>query len=205
MIAYVDLIGYAAAMAVAATYSMKTMIPLRVAGIASNVLFITYGALSGAVPVLILHIFLLPLNSWRLWQMLQLVRRVNAAAHGDLGMDWLKPYMTSRKVRAGDVVFRAGDDADAMYYTVAGRFRLVEIGADVAPGALIGELGFVAPKNARTLTFECVEAGELLVISYAQLKQLYFQNPQFGFGFLRLVSERLFRDIERLKTQAKLP
>lgn len=66
----VEMIGYAAAAAVATTYSMKAMLPLRIAGIASNVLFILYGALSGTVPVLALHVFLLPLNVWRLYQLL---------------------------------------------------------------------------------------------------------------------------------------
>lgn len=205
MISSIDLVGYAAATAVAATYSMKTMIPLRVAGIVSNVLFICYGALSGTVPVLILHLVLLPLNSWRLHQMLQLVRRVTASASGELDMEWLKPYMNLRKVRSGDVIFRAGDVSDAVFYTVTGRFELQEIDSEVLPGALIGELGFVSPGNLRTLTFHCIEEGEMLTISYQELKQLYFQNPQFGFVFLRLVSERLFRDIERLTASRILP
>ena len=201
MITYVDLIGYVAAMAVAATYSMKTMIPLRVAGIVSNVLFITYGLMAHAMPVLVLHILLLPLNALRLHQMLQLVHRVSAAAQGDLNMDWLKPYMNTRQVAAGDVVFRAGDVADTLYFTVSGTFRLQEIATKVMPGALIGEIGLVSPTQTRTLTFDCVEAGELLGISYAQVKQLYFQNPEFGYAFLKLVSKRLFRDIERLKAE----
>ncbi len=39
----------------------------------------------------------------------------------------------------------------------------------------------------------------MLTISYLDLKQLYFQDPKFGFYFLRLTSERLFRDIRRLE------
>lgn len=35
--------------------------------------------------------------------------------------------------------------------------------------------------------------------SAPDLRQLYFQNPKFGFYFLRLTSERLFRDIRRLE------
>src|SRR5262245_60540233 len=86
-----------------------------------------------------------------------------------------------------------------MYYTVTGRYRLVEIHADVAPGQLIGELGLVSPNGKRTLTFECLEDGELLAIGYAQVKELYFQNPGFGYYFLRLIGQRLFHDIARLQ------
>jgi CRP-like cAMP-binding protein len=144
---------------------------------------------------------LLPLNSYRLYQMVQLVRRVSEASAGDLSMDWLKPFMSSRRVAAGEVLFRDGDAADRMYYVVSGRFRLVELGKDVPPGTVVGELGLVAPDHARTQTLKCVDAGEVLQISYDQLKQLYFQNPKFGFYFLRLTSQRLFNDITRLERE----
>jgi CRP-like cAMP-binding protein len=86
-----------------------------------------------------------------------------------------------------------------MFYTVSGQYRLNEISADIGPGQMIGEIGLIAPENKRTLTFECVEDGELLEISYTAVEQLYFQNPQFGFYFLQLISQRLFRDIARLE------
>ena len=67
------------------------------------------------------------------------------------------------------------------------------------PGEVVGDLGLIAPDSKRTLTFECVEAGELLTIAYSAVKQLYFQNPKFGFYFLQLTSRRLFQDITRLE------
>jgi CRP/FNR family cyclic AMP-dependent transcriptional regulator len=39
----------------------------------------------------------------------------------------------------------------------------------------------------------------LLAIGCSQLGQLYFQNPSFGFYFLRLIAKRLFEDIRRLE------
>jgi CRP/FNR family cyclic AMP-dependent transcriptional regulator len=194
-----DLFGYLAAMLVLATFSMRTMVPLRITGIASNCVFIAYAYVAAAYPVLILHIILLPLNSLRLYQMQQLVGRVREASRGDLSMDWLKPYMTARRCRAGEALFRKGDVAEEMYYTVTGRYRLAEIDADVGPGQIIGEIGFIAPDKRRTLTFACSEHGQLLAISYSQLGQLYFQNPTFGFYFLQLIAKRLFEDINRLE------
>src|SRR5690348_14407503 len=61
-----ELIGYAAAIVTIATFMMKTMIPLRVCGIAANFLFIAYGYLDAAYPPLVLHLILLPLNVARL-------------------------------------------------------------------------------------------------------------------------------------------
>jgi CRP/FNR family cyclic AMP-dependent transcriptional regulator len=144
---------------------------------------------------------LLPLNATRLYQMLQLIGRVRVASQGNLDMAWLKPFMHKRSTKAGEIIFSAGDVAGDMYYTVAGRYRLKEIDGEIAPGQVIGELGLVAPQNRRTVTFECVEDGELLAIGYAQVKQLYFQNPKFGFYFLDLIAQRLFRDIQRLEAK----
>jgi CRP/FNR family cyclic AMP-dependent transcriptional regulator len=162
---------------------------------------IAYGLSAHVYPPLFLHVVLLPLNATRLYQMLQLIEKVRVASQGNLDMAWLKPFMHKRSTKAGEIIFSAGDLAADMYYTVAGRYRLKEIDGEIAPGQVIGELGLVAPENRRTVTFECVEDGELLAIGYAQVKQLYFQNPKFGFYFLDLIAQRLFRDIQRLKAK----
>ena len=41
----------------------------------------------------------------------------------------------------------------------------------------------------------------MLTASYQMVKELYFQNPEFGFFFLRLTSERLFQNIGRLEEE----
>ena len=104
-ISFGEVFGYAAAVVTFATYSMKTMIPLRISGIVANILFITFVYLDGIYPTLVLHAILLPVNSVRLYQMLQLVQRVREAAQGDLDMNWLKPFMSSRQVHRGENSF----------------------------------------------------------------------------------------------------
>jgi CRP/FNR family transcriptional regulator, cyclic AMP receptor protein len=199
---WVEILGYAGALLTLGTYSMKRMIPLRVIGICGNCLFVAYGFLAPVYPQLVLHSVLLPLNAFRLREMLELISKVKAASQGDLNMEWLKPFMTTRTAKRGEVLFHKDDLSSAMFYTVTGRYRLNEIGQGIGPGEVIGEIGLIAPNNKRTLTFECIEDGELLTISYSQVKQLYFQNPSFGFYFLQLISQRLFKDIERLQRQA---
>ena len=114
-----DVIGYIGAVFVFGTFWMKTMIPLRAFGLASNFLFIGYGYLAGAYPPLVLHILLLPLNIMRLHQMLQLSRQVAHAAAGDLNMDWIKPFTSSHAVKAGDLLFHKGEAADRMFFVVS--------------------------------------------------------------------------------------
>lgn len=61
-IALAELVGFAAAVATVIAFCCKRMGPLRAAAITANLLFITYGALLGLMPVLLLHCVLLPLN-----------------------------------------------------------------------------------------------------------------------------------------------
>jgi hypothetical protein len=183
----------------AATLMMRTMVPLRVFGIISISFFIAYGALAGAVSTFLMYLLLLPINSIRLFQMFGLVKKARVAAQGDLSMDWLKPFMGRRKYRKGDVLFRKGQIADEMFLTVTGKFLVSEIGVELPPGRLMGELGFLTPNNKRTGTVECVEDGDVLTITYDRLLEIYFQNPEFGYFFLRLSSDRLLQNIARLE------
>ena len=183
-----DVVGYVGAIFVFATFWMKTMIPLRALGLASNFLFIGYGYLAGAYPPLVLHLLLLPLNVMRLRQMLQLSRQVAQAAE-------------VHAMNAGDLLFRKGEPADRMFFVASGRCRLVESGIDIAPGGVVGELAMLSPDKTRTQTLQCMEAGKLLEITYSQLRQLYFQNPKFGFYFIELISKRLFENIVRLESE----
>lgn len=196
-----EIIGYAAAAVSFVTYSMKTMIPLRISGIVANILFIIYGSMTGIHPTLILHLILLPMNCVRLYQMLRLVKQVDAATQGDLDMDWLKPFMSSRSVQRGEKLFKKGDPANQMFFVVSGRFRLTESGIDIQGGAIVGEFGLLTPGRSRTQTLECSEDGRVLHITYDKVEQLYFQNPKFGFFLLRLVSRRLFENLAKAEAE----
>lgn len=197
--------AYAAVVSSVITCAMKTMIPLRVVSMTCNALFIVYGFFGGIYPTLVLNLILLPLNTIRLQQMRKLIQDVEAAAsYGETSIDWLKPFMSRRSFRKGDIVFHKGDVADAMYYSVSGRYRLREMGIEIPAGQVFGDLGLLAPGNRRTQTIECMDDGEALTASYEQVKELYFQNPQFGFYFLRLTTERLFENISRLEQELVL-
>jgi hypothetical protein len=41
----------------------------------------------------------------------------------------------------------------------------------------------------------------ILSVSYTKVEELYVQNPEFGFYFLRLASARLFENINTLQQQ----
>ncbi|MGE3869850.1 MAG: Crp/Fnr family transcriptional regulator, partial [Pseudorhodoplanes sp.] len=192
----VELIGYAAVVVNIGVYLMRTMIPLRIFAVATNVLFIAYAFFAGVYPTLLLNCILLPLNAFRLMEMLILVRKARAAAiASDFDVDFIKPYTRKRLATAGEVLFRKGDQADAMYLVRSGTFTVPELGIAVAPGTLVGELGLLAPGGRRTQSLVCVDGGELLALSYDRFRQLFLQNPKFGFSFLQLTAGRLFENI----------
>jgi hypothetical protein len=194
-------IGYCASLLVFLTFATKTMVPLRMLGIASNVFFIGYGYLEAAPPILLLHVILLPLNSFRLYQMLNLEKQVANAAKGDLNLNWLKPFAARRQVKAGEVLFRKDDPADGMAVLLSGRFRIEALDVELGAGQVIGEMGLTSPRHIRTQTIVCIESGDILEIGYAQVRQLYFQNPRFGFYFLELTTRRLFENVTTLERQ----
>jgi Cyclic nucleotide-binding domain len=191
--------SFFASIFVVATLSMRTMIPLRVFGILTNIVLISTAIPTHNYPTLVLHTVLLPLNAYRLHQMLQLVRDVKKSVNSDLSMEWLKPFMTERKCAPGEVLFYKDEKAEDMLYIVSGRFKLVESGIELPVGAIVGELGMLSPSNVRTQTLECVKAGVILSVSYTKVEELYVQNPAFGFYFLRLASARLFENIDKLE------
>lgn len=184
---------------VVATTTMRTMIPLRVFAILTNIILIATAVPMHNYLVILLQALVLVLNSYRLHQMLQLVRDVKRSVNSDLSMDWLKPFMTERKCSAGEILFYKDEKADDMLYIVSGRFRLVESGIELPVGAIVGELGMLSPQKARTQSLECIEDGLILSVSYNKVEELYVQNPAFGFYFLRLASARLFQNIGTLE------
>src|SRR5438132_6772410 len=98
-----------------------------------------------------------------------------------------------------NILFKKDDAAHDMLLTVTGKFLVKEIGVELPPGRLMGELGFLTPNNQRTATIECIEDGHALTITYEKLLEIYFQNPQFGYYFLVLTSQRLLENISRLE------
>src|ERR1700748_3243001 len=181
-----------------ATLLTRTIVPLRVANMFGCAFFAGFGALAGDVKTFLLYFLLLPINAIRLRQMLNLVKKARNATKGDTSMEWLKPFMTGRKYRKGDVLFKKDDVAHEMLLTVTGSFLVTEIGVALPPGSLMGELGFLSPDKPRTATIKCTEDGHVLTITYDTLLEIYFQNPQFGYYFLFLTSQRLLENIARL-------
>ena len=91
---WADALGFLASSAVLATFCMRQMVMLRLAGLASNVLFAAYGYVDHLPPVFLLHLILFPVNVFRLYELL--------AASGDLARQ-LAGFSASRKTTSTEI------------------------------------------------------------------------------------------------------
>ena len=196
---YAELVGVAAAAASLYAANAKTMIPLRIAAVAANALAMAYSVMHGAYPIFMLNAALLPLNGWRLYAMWRLVHDIDAATKSDMNVDWLLPYTRPKAFRAGDVLMARGEYATAAYYVVSGEVEIVELNEVLGKGTFLGEIGLFTPDGKRTFTIRCKTDVQTAMIDYDRFKELYFQNPQFGFRLLHLIVARMQRSRELLR------
>ena len=75
-----------------ATLLTQTMVPLRVANMIGCLFFAIFGALTGAITIFLLYLMMIPINAYRLRQMLILVKKARSATKGDTSREWLKPH-----------------------------------------------------------------------------------------------------------------
>jgi CRP/FNR family cyclic AMP-dependent transcriptional regulator len=186
--------AWVAALLVFWAFFMKTMIPLRVVAIMSNVAFIGYALLSlrygifGRVyPILVLHSALLPLNIVRLRQITRLISSVGRASGSEV-FNALIPYMRLETHRKGATLFSKGDPADKLYLLQEGSVLFPEVRRQLSKGAAFGEVGLFAPQGVRSVSAICEDDCRLYAIAKDRVLELYYQNPRFGLVLIRLVS-----------------
>ena len=171
---------------------------LRALALASNVFFLAWGYLEWLWPTLVINAVILPLNAWHIWDIRKVTREIVQATGDSPVSQWLLPHMDRRAFRAGEVLFRKGDPADELLYVARGELRIEGIGERIGPGALLGEIGLFSPARQRTQTLVCETDGELYRMSEEMIHRLYYQNPKLGFHLVRLVAQRLLKDVQRL-------
>lgn len=197
---WIELAGYLACGLVFLTFCMKTLIPLRVLAIVSNVAFIFYALGAGLMPVLLLHAALLPLNLWRTVQVMQTYKRIRRVAMGEAEVDALLPLMLQRLGPKHEVLFRKGDRAEEVFYICKGHVRVPELGKTLGPGTLFGEMGLFTPDRCRTASAVCDEDCDLLVMTDKDIMRRCLDEPSFGLFLTKLIAARMVEN-QSLKTE----
>ncbi|HUK10103.1 MAG TPA: cyclic nucleotide-binding domain-containing protein [Stellaceae bacterium] len=189
-------LAYVVSLLVLGTFGMRTMMPLRIAALASNVSLIAYSLVSHLYLVLLLQVILLPINLWRLIEIIQLARRLRGAVSEDSVFKALLPFAGVRWVKSGEVIMRKGESSDAMYLVLEGQLWVEEAAAAVGPGSIVGEIGVLSSSHRRTATVSAKSECKLGVVSSVDFQQVYYTDPALGLSLVRLIIDRLTRDVE---------
>lgn len=185
-----------------AGYLVRPMVTLRWLAAGSSVALMGYGVLHPSVISCVVSAVLLPVNVYRALEASRLTRRVmRAASDANMAGLWLKPYMRANNYKAGHVLFNKGDHADKLFLLVNGEMKLSDIGRALEPGRVFGEIALFSPTRIRTHTVQCVTDCTVLEIHETAVRQLYFENPSFGFHLIDLLVSRLSNDVDRVEKQ----
>lgn len=97
-------------------------------------------------------------------------------------------------LKPGDVLFREGDDAHAMYIVKHGTLRILSgstILETVRDGGLIGEMAIIEEHMPRSATVIAGTYCELVEIDVPRFLSLVADTPSFSITVLRVISRRL--------------
>lgn len=192
---WIEAIGWLASLTTVAAYSVSTMLPLRLFAILSSLCFLIYAAIMQVWPLLAMELILLPINTYRFWEVLSLRGKLGKAS-ADRGSDFslIKAYGKRSQIEAGSIVFERGDAVDQLYYLDTGRIRIEDMGIELAAGDVFGEIAFFTDAATRTATARCIEDAEVYGITETQLMRLQFEDPSFGLSLMRTITRRLMEN-----------
>ena len=200
-----QIVAWIASALVFLAFFMKTIIPLRVVAIASNVVFISYallgvyyGIFEKVFPIFVLHMALLPLNILRLYQIKQLIKKIREASEAEDPVEYLIPHMKKETHAKGEILFHKGDTADKIYFLQQGVVTIPEIHKHLTPGTVFGEVGVFTSYPVRSASAMCDEESEIYSIHRDKVLELYYQNPKFGFLIVHLLSRYAAESVDMI-------
>jgi len=197
-----NLLGWLAASLVLTSFYLRTMVPLRLVALASNLAFIAYGFQVGATPVFVLHSVLLPLNVFRLLQIWQFKKLVESVSRDATSTSMLLPHMRGYWAPAGKAVFRQGDRTDKVYYVIKGEVRVAPTNLRIREGELFGEVDVFTPDGRHIDSAFCETDVLLGSISKDKIREILFQEPAFSDFMLRAIARKAARHTEWNNSQS---
>lgn len=188
----IEAIGWLAVLFKLATFSVNSMIWLRVVVILSSVCFIIYSALFQIWPLLAIEVILLAMNAYRLYELIAMRRLVtHMTDDSEADFSAAMAYGKKRDIKAGDVLFEKGDPVDSLYYIAEGRVEIEGQDVTVPAGNIFGEMAFFNSSAQRMATVRCVEDTVVYELNEKRFTRLQYEDPKFAMAVMRLVTKRL--------------
>jgi CRP/FNR family transcriptional regulator, cyclic AMP receptor protein len=99
----------------------------------------------------------------------------------------------AQRIKAGDVVFREGDQARELFVIKSGSVR-IQIGnrtiSELGPDSIFGEMALI-DNEPRSATAIAITDVELVAVSEKQFLFLVGQTPYFALKVMRVLAQRL--------------
>ena len=188
----IEAVGWLAVLFKLATFSMNSMIWLRVLVILSSVCFIIYSALFQIWPLLAIEVILLSINAYRLYELIALRRLVtHMTDESEPDFSAAMAYGKKRVIASGDVLFEKGDPVDSLYYLAEGLVEIEGQNVAVPAGKIFGEMAFFNSSAERMATVRCVEDTVVYELNEKRFTRLQYEDPRFAMSVMRLVTKRL--------------
>ncbi len=114
-----------------------------------------------------------------------------------------------RALRRGDVLMRQGNEADALYVVVSGRFAVTLEGrrnpvSEIGPGQPAGEIAFLTG-GVRTATVTAMRDSLVLALSRAEFEDLVAAHPGIWSTLTTMLARRLAATTSHTVTTASAP
>src|SRR4051812_36757504 len=115
------------------------------------------------------------------------------------GLDSMLRHVVARRasvvrLKAGELLYRAGDTADALYVVRAGRVEVLtadgQTARELGRGAAIGELGLLT-ESPRAASVRAARATDLIRIRREDFQHLLREDPALSLALNRTMAERL--------------
>jgi CRP-like cAMP-binding protein len=113
----------------------------------------------------------------------------------------LLPLISRRELKPDEIIFRAGEEGDALYIIIRGKVEVIEGGgqdchslAELGPGQAFGEMALLSGER-RTATIRAAGPVELLAIRREDFLRLMSEDSQLAASARRLSHERAIRNL----------
>lgn len=188
----IEAVGWLAVLLKVATLSMKSTIKLRLLAMASSLCFIIYSGVFQIWPLLAIELILLPINAYRLYEIMALRRLVtHITDESEPDFSAAMAYGKKSVIKAGKVVFKKGDPVDSLYYLAEGRVEIEDHNVSVSAGKIFGEMAFFNNSAVRSATVRCVEDSVVYELDEKRFARLEYDDPKFAMAVMRTVTKRL--------------
>jgi CRP-like cAMP-binding protein len=115
---------------------------------------------------------------------------------------WLVPLAVTRDLVPGETLFRKDDPADRLFVVVDGEITVPEFDVRLGPGALFGEIGVLSADGRRTASARATGHVRLAEMTAERVERLYFDDPEFAWRLIRLVTARLVGNARSMEARA---